>query len=226
MGETSPVTTVVVHGAGSTGAAAGALLGLGTDAVFVEDRSGDVEQVMTALDDTIARQPGCTHLVGISLGAHAVARWASSATTPVPRLVLVLPAWIGAPADTAQATAAAGRNVAAAGITTILTQLAHDGERPDVVQLLQLSWPEYSDDELSRCLARASSGRGPTPAELAAIAAPVSLVGWQGDAFHPESAIHAWARHLRRPAVVMAARPEIRLLRQALATAPGGTGAS
>ena len=224
MGETSPVTTVVVHGAGSTGAAAGALLGLGSDADYVEDRSGDVEQVMASLDDTIARQPGCTHLVGISLGAHAVARWASSATKPVPRLVLVLPAWLGAPAATAQATAAAGRSVAVDGITAILEQLAHEGSHPDVVRLLQLSWPEYSDDELSRCLARASSGSGPTPADLAAIAAPMTVVGWRGDAFHPESAVHAWARHLRRPAVVMAARPEIRLLRQALATAPGGLG--
>jgi pimeloyl-ACP methyl ester carboxylesterase len=224
MGETSPVTTVVVHGAGSTGAAASALLGLGSDAVFVEDRSGDVEQVMTALDETLARQPGCTHLVGISLGAHAVARWAGSTTKPVPRLFLVLPAWIGVPAATAQATAAAGRNVAAVGITAVLGQLAHDGSHPDVTRLLQLSWPEYSDDELAHCLARASSGHGPTPAELAAIAAPVSVVGWRGDAFHPESAVHAWARHLRRPAVVMAARPEVRLLRQALATARRGGG--
>ncbi len=226
MGETSPVTTVVVHGAGSTGAAAEMLLGLDSDAVFVEDRSGDVEQVMASLDDTMTRQPGCTHLVGISLGAHAVARWASRTTKPTPRLVLVLPAWIGAPAATAQVTAAAGRSVAAEGITAILGRLARDGSHPDVVRLLQLSWPEYSDDDLSRCLARASSGRGPAPAELAAISAPMTVVGWRGDAFHPESAVHAWARHLRRPAVVMAARPEIRLLRQALATAPGRGGGS
>lgn len=227
MGKTAVVTTVVVHGAGSTGAAAVALLGsslLGADedTVLIEDRTGDVEQVIAALDDTMARQPHCTSIVGVSLGAHAVARWASGAGGSVPTLVCVLPAWIGEPSQSAQVTAAAGRGIAAAGIDASLQALAHEGSHPDIVDLLRISWPVYSDESLAASLARASRGRGPTESELAAIRGPVAVVGWGQDAFHPDAVAREWARHLPRSVIALAARPEIRLLQRALATATGG----
>jgi hypothetical protein len=43
-------------------------------------------------------------------------------------------------------------------------------------------------------------------------------VGWHGDALHPAAVANEWAQHLRWPTIAMAARPEIRLIRQALAT--------
>jgi len=212
------VTTVIVHGAGSTGGAAAALLGAGADAVLIEDRSGDIDAVIASLETTLAGHPECNVLVGISLGAHAVARWASTARRPLPRLVCVLPAWTGPPGPTAGATAIAAQQIATDGATAVLDRLTAEGRYPDVVQLLRVAWRDYSDDALSAGLTRASTGRGPTPAELASIPVPVALVGWRGDALHPAAVANEWARYLRWPTIAMAARPEIRLIRQALAT--------
>jgi len=212
------VTTVIVHGAGSTGGAAATLLGAGADAVLIEDRSGDVDAVIASLEATLAGHPDCSALVGISLGAHAVARWASTARRPLPRLVCVLPAWTGPPGPTAGATALAAQQIAADGATAVLDRLTAEGRYPDVVQLLRVAWRDYSDDALSAGLTRASTGRGPTPAELASISVPVAIVGWRGDALHPAAVTHEWAQYLRWPTIALAARPEIRLIRQALAT--------
>ena len=221
MGKTAFVTTLLVHGAGSTGAAAAELLGLGSGTVLVEDRTGDVEQVIPALEAALARHPDCTALVGVSLGAHAVARWAGVTSLPLPRIACVLPAWTGDPTSAADATAWAARDVARDGSATILEDLERESPHSDVVGLLRLAWPAYSDEELARSLTCASRGRGPHPEELAAIPVPVAVIGWRGDAFHPECVAREWARHLRRPTLALAARPETRLLQRALSTAPG-----
>lgn len=221
MGKTALVTTLLVHGAGSTGPAAAELLGLGSVTAMIEDRSGDVEQVIPAIEAAVVRHPDCTALVGISLGAHAVVRWAASTLLPLPRLACILPAWTDTPGLAGAATAMAARDVARAGSAAILEALERESPHSDVVRLLQLAWPVYSDEELARSLTCASQGRGPQPEDLAAIPAPVAVIGWRGDVFHPESVARDWARHLRRPTLALAARPEMRLLQQALSTAPG-----
>jgi pimeloyl-ACP methyl ester carboxylesterase len=212
------VTTVVVHGAGSSGQAAARLLGCGPGALLVEDRSGDVEAIIDLIDATVAARSDVTDLMGISLGAHAIARWASRAQRPVPRVWCVLPAWTGDAGATAQVTAAAARAVADDGIATLLQRMHRDALYPDVVSLVQQAWDDYADDELARALDRASAGRGPTAEELAAIPVPVTVIGWAGDAFHPEDVVRTWGRHLRQPTLAIAARPETRLIRQALRT--------
>lgn len=212
------MTTVIVHGAGSNGAAAARLLGAGTGAVLVEDRSGEIECVIDVLRSTLAELDDCTRIIGVSLGAHAVARWASAERIPVPPLVCVLPAWTGNPGPTAEITAASARAVSEVGITTLLERLATEERHPDVVGLLECAWADYSDAELALCLERASTGRAPTTEELAAIPGHVTVIGWCGDAFHPDDVARTWARHLRRSTIAIAARPEIRLMRAALAT--------
>lgn len=218
MGQTATVTAVIVHGAGSTGAAARVLLGAPRSSVCVEDRTGDIERVIAALDDALLAHPNCTALVGVSLGAHAVARWAATTSRAIPRICLVLPAWMGAPGASSTATMGAAQAIAAEGIPTTLRRLREDGAHPDVVDLLALAWGEYSDDELARCLLAASTGRGPTSDELARLVRPVAVVGWSKDAFHPESVARDWSSHLPLPSLAVGARPEIRLLRQALAS--------
>lgn len=221
MGKTAVVTTLVVHGAGSTGAVAAELLGLDSDVVLIEDRTGDVEQVILQIEAAWARHPDCTALVGVSLGAHAVARWAASTARPLPRIACVLPAWTGSPTAAADATAGAAHDVAREGSAAILARLQRESPHSDVVRLLQLAWPTYADEQLARSLTCASQGRGPHPEELAAISAPVVVIGWRGDAFHPDCVAHEWARHLRRPTLALAARPDVQLLQRALSTAPG-----
>lgn len=212
------MTTVIVHGAGSTGAAAARLLGARTDAVLLEDRSGEIEGVIDLLHSTLSQRDDCTEVVGISLGAHAVARWASSAPPPLPRLVCVLPAWTGNPGTTAEFTAASAIDIAEVGAAALLRRLASEQRYPDIVDLLDSAWSDYSDTQLALCLQRASRGCAPTAEELASIPGDVTVVGWSGDAFHPDGIAREWARHLRRSTIAIAARPEIRLMRQALAT--------
>lgn len=229
MGEDAHVTIVIAHGAGSTGRAAEALLGpLGpagdrSDLHLVEDRTGDIANVVEALERAMAAPPVSITVIGISLGAHAVARWAARASSAnpdgrLPRLICVLPAWSGTPGPAAAATSATAAAVRAEGIPSLLARLDEDGTNPDVVRLLGIAWADYSDDSLSRCLMNASAGLGPSRQELASIRAPVSVVGWMGDHFHPAGVSRDWARHLRRPTVAIAARPDIGLLRRALAT--------
>lgn len=229
MGQDAPVTIVIAHGAGSTGRAASALLGPLTpagdasDVCLVEDRTGDVAHVVQALEEAVRSAPVCSTVIGISLGAHAVVKWAARAslTHPdqrLPRLVCVLPAWAGSPGVAAAGTSAAAGTIRAEGIGPLLDRLSVAGRYPDVVGLLRLAWADYSDESLSRCLEAASAGAGPTREELASIRAPVNVVSWMGDDFHPAEVGREWAGHLGRSTLAVAARPEIRLIRRALAT--------
>ena len=186
--------------------------------MLIEDRSGDIECVIDLLRSTLEERDDCTEVVGVSLGAHALARWASTARPPLPGLVCVLPAWTGDAGGTAQITAASARAVDEVGIPALLERLSSEERYPDVVGLLESAWAEYGDAELNRCLVRASTGRAPTAEELAEIPGAVTIVGWSGDAFHPEGVAREWSRHLRQSTIAIAARPEIRLMRQALAT--------
>jgi hypothetical protein len=225
VGQTAYVSIVIAHGAGSSGTAAARLLGAtawgdsGEDLVLIEDRTGDVERVIRAIDAAVAQGAECTHLIGVSLGAHAVARWASgSAPGRLPRLTCVLPAWTGAPGPAAAATASASAEIADQGIESVTRRLTSQAEHPDIVRLLRTAWSDYSDAGLADCLATASTGRAPTPDELARIGAPIDLVGWHADAFHPVDVIHEWMRHLPRARAAIAAGPTIGLLQRALAT--------
>lgn len=219
MGKTAHVTCVLVHGAGSTGAAAAALVGAPADAVLVEDRTGDVAEIVSSIEEVVGARDDCTSLIGVSLGAHAVALWASGTALPLPRITCVLPAWCGAPGGAAMATAASAREVEDHGIAGALERLTALDELGDILALLRMSWADYDDASLVRSLLQASGGDAPSALQLASIAAPVAVVGWYGDAFHPAAAAWQWAAHLREPVVAMGARPEARLLRQALVTA-------
>jgi len=125
MGHTPIVAIVILHGAGSTGAAALHLLGLAeqpdrggladppglhnvaavdvvavdgvaVDVITVEDRSGDLDAIVQHLDSVVTSIGDCTEIIGISLGAHALITWASG-RKDCPPLTCVLPAWIGDP---------------------------------------------------------------------------------------------------------------------------------
>ena len=134
------------------------------------------------------------------------------------RLTLVLPAWTGAPTSAAQATAASSEDIGRRGISGTLSLLEAQHPGNDVVHLLRRSWPSYDDEQLRMCLLRASRGRGPTPAELERITAPVRIVGWHCDAFHPHATGIAWSRYTRAARIATAARPRIDLLQQSLAS--------
>ena len=221
------MATVIVHGAGSTTSAADALLGWepGPDVMPVEDRSGNVRRVVDLIDGSVGNDPSDVVMVGVSLGAHAIARWAAerarSGRLPARALICVLPAWVGAPGDAAAATAASAREIAANGIDRTLRALEARGGASDVLALLRLAWADYSDDGLATALHTASQGEAPHIDDLRAIREPLAVVGWHRDPLHPADVARVWATAAPRAVCAVAARPDARLLRAALRTAWG-----
>lgn len=206
---------VIAHGAGSSGRAARRLLGLeGTPSVVtVEDRSGDVDRVAGLIDDTVGRIVDCTTVIGVSLGAHALIRWAAAGPRGVD-LVCVLPAWTGDPGSASVPTAIAATQISSRGMDEVLRRSTDHS--PDIAALLALAWADYTPDRLAECLTAASVSPGPTPAHLMAVSDPVSIVGWYGDDFHPVQTAVSWSRLLPQARIAMAARPQTALLRRAL----------
>jgi hypothetical protein len=194
---------IALHGAGSSASFARAAFtpdDLGVDSVVALDHRGGVEALVRRLGVAVGDVRGADDVVsivaGVSLGAHATAIWAATTNAPPDGLLLVMPAWTGAPSAVASATAAAADEVAAFGSEDILRRIAH--ERPDdwVVAALAHSWPGYGDAELSAALRAAGRSRGPTPDELGAIGCACGVVGLADDPLHPEDVAAAWARHL------------------------------
>lgn len=207
---------IVCHGAGSSGAAARLLIPpevLGASSVaYPEDRSGDVEEVIgvidawdRALDDDAERV-----VAGISLGAHAAARWAARrrrsdsgrtgprAGQPDPplSLMLALPAWTGPPGPAAAATRASADQVRRRGISAVLAEMtATDlGDRATIVDLLSMAWSEYDAESLAAALDRAAASHGPTQNDLAALRCRAAVAWWEDDPFHPQEVGLTWSR--------------------------------
>ncbi|MGI9196729.1 MAG: hypothetical protein ACR2KE_04630 [Candidatus Nanopelagicales bacterium] len=194
------MAVIVVHGAGSAGVAARSLLegwlAQESDVVLLEDRSGDVERVIAALDrhvDSLHRRP--LTVAGVSMGAHAVARWAARRPSAAAALVLALPAWRGAPSVVAAATRASAEQVSALGAPAALdhARASAPADAAFAMSLLALGWDAYEPGTLAPALHAAALGHGPTDADLRRVPTPCVVAGWTGDALHPESEARAWA---------------------------------
>lgn len=198
-----PRHAIVCHGAGSSGAAARLLVPpevLGAvEVAYPDDRTGDVDEVIGVIDawDRALDHDAERVVVGISLGAHAAARWASRRRIdPSLSLVLALPAWSGRPGPAAAATRASAEQVRRRGIAAVLADLAATdlGDRAPILDLLSLSWSEYDADGLADALDRAATGHGPTESELGALQCRAAIAWWDGDPFHPSEVGLAWSR--------------------------------
>lgn len=205
----APARTVAVltHGAGSTGefvrrALPAAALGV-DDVVALDDRTGRVDEVMDLIDaaarSALARGDRVV-VGGVSLGAHAAARWAveRAPADGVDRLVLALPAWTGPPDHVAAATAAAADEIEAVGSREVLRRLAGDPAHAGdwVVAELARAWPVYGDAVLVRALRNAGSSHGPTVAVLRRITMRATVVALADDPLHPATVAREWSRAL------------------------------
>lgn len=188
-----------MHGAGSSpgvavtafgGAAATSFWLAGHGPAAVADDGGATDR--SALDSAVrAVRPDV--VAGISYGAHQVARWAAAGLPGYVRgLALVLPAWTGAPGDTAAATAAQAEAFAAVGVGAELARIvaAYPGW---VADALAASWPAHNRERIVAALRAVAASRGPTEPELAALRVPVSVVALAGDPLHPEGVARRWA---------------------------------
>lgn len=152
-----------------------------------------------SVDDVVARIAAAAedeHVVlaaGVSLGAHAVALWAARGGR-AGSLLLAMPAWSGPPAEVAALTAATADAVARRGADAVLAEVRATAAPEDwVVEELAAGWAAYDDDALAAALRAAAASPGPTPDELATIAAPTAVVALADDPLHPEALATAWA---------------------------------
>jgi pimeloyl-ACP methyl ester carboxylesterase len=200
---------VVAHGCGSSAdfvrrtfgrACAAAQL----DLVTWDDRSGDVEVVAAELG-RLAEATGAGVVGGVSLGAHAAAAWAAG--RDLDGVLLVLPAWTGAPGVTAAMSAAAADEVERAGRDAVLARLATDGGW--VGRELARAWRRYDEADLVAALRAGARSAAPVRATLSRVRAPAGVVALAGDEVHPEDVARAWQLALpaARLAVVPAGEP-------------------
>lgn len=218
------MTVLLVHGAGSSSDAAVAIVGpllAGRHIVTIDDRSGEIDDIVSAIEQAADSADDVTHVVGISLGAHAVALWASRRSVSSIVLVLLLPAWLGPPDATSQLTAAAAEEIRRQGIAATLTRISAESELPDVAALLEQAWSHYSDAQLAVALERASHQRAPADIDLERLVAPACVIGWEGDHLHPACMARRWGTLIPHARVAVAARPSVALLRAAVAAATG-----
>jgi hypothetical protein len=165
------------------------------------DATGDVEATVRRLTAAVAAHTAAGDQVvrcaGISLGAHATALWAARTAAPTD-LVLVMPAWTGAPDAVAAATLASAADVAAHGSRAVLDRLRQDPALAHdwVLEELERGWSTYDDAALVSALTAAGSSRAPTADELAVVRGRAAVVALADDPLHPEDVARAWAAAL------------------------------
>ena len=160
-----------------------------------------VRAAFRSLDAAAAEYGRRLRLVGgVSLGAHTAARWvgAPAGRVELDGVLLVLPAWTGAPGAVAAATAASADLVKRLGTDGALA--AAGTAVGWVAAELAAAWPAYGD-ALAASLRAAAAAPGPTPAELAALSVPAGLVAFPDDPLHPAAVAHDWAAAIPRAAV-------------------------
>jgi pimeloyl-ACP methyl ester carboxylesterase len=219
-----PAVALLVHGAGSSPDCARRLLdGLARPPVEVRavDARGHVEQVVRRIGVAYDDAGGDVAVVaGISLGAHAVAMWASG--RPVcPDLVLAMPAWTGSPDGVAAMTAATARDIEVHGRTAVLERLRADPltSHDWVLDELACAWSDYDDESLATALTQAARSPGPDVAALRRIAARTAVVALADDPLHPETVAAQWADAVPGSALEVVRRDAPREHRSALGLA-------
>lgn len=132
-------------------------------------------------------------VIGVSVGAHAVAWWAQASPRPRTRLVLALPAWTGEPDDVAAVTAATAKRIAAHGVRAELAALERDFPGDWVAEELVRAWGALPRDLLVSTLQQTAASPAPTGPQLRRIKAETLVVGLHDDPLHPWTVAQQWA---------------------------------
>jgi pimeloyl-ACP methyl ester carboxylesterase len=213
---------VLLHGAGSCPETAVRLLGGAVPSgaqVRAPAWQGSVHDALTALEQALGSDEAVL-VGGVSLGAHAAALAAARSGSRSP-LLLVMPAWTGAPGPVALATAAAADDVERRGSAGVLAALAQDPAMADdwVLDELARGWARYDDQSLVLSLRAAASSPAPSRDELRRICAPTAVVALDDDPLHPLDVAQEWADAVPGARLTVVGRHEPHLDRGALGKA-------
>lgn len=191
-------TAVLLPGSASTGEfvhrAFSAVL---SDASIASWESGSGDAAVTAdlLGQWVDSLDHAERLVviGVSIGAHAAALWASTNRRPHTRLLLALPAWTGPPDDVAAVTALAAQRIEQHGLPAELQLLKTRFPGDWVTNELVRAWGSTDQATLVSTLRATAASAAPTLAQLRAIAMPTLVLGLHDDPMHPWSVALQWA---------------------------------
>ncbi|MCH9816943.1 MAG: hypothetical protein K0U64_10935 [Actinomycetia bacterium] len=204
-----PPIAVLAHGAGSSSefldsAFPPQRLGV-ADCITLDDRSGEIKQIVGKLRQEVVHTDAPVLLGGVSLGAHAAALLLTDPPQNVVGGLLILPAWTGTNQPVADLTAIAAGAVQSLGQQGVLAELpASDW----VTEQLRLAWADRTDAALASELATAAQQPGPSLAQLRTISVPVGLVTLEQDPLHPASVAELWAREIPAASVCRLQRDE------------------
>jgi pimeloyl-ACP methyl ester carboxylesterase len=211
-------TALLVPGSASTGdfvaRAFAPLLTDVTDLITVADRTGRAAAISGALEraaaDVRSRGEQLAAVIGVSIGAHAAALWASGHPKPTDPglLVLAMPAWTGPPGPTAAFTMAAVERIASRGIAAELADLQRDFGGDWVVTELVAAWSSADESDLLASLSGTATSPAPTLAELAAIRAPTVVLALADDPMHPVEVARTWSTAIPGAALAQVGRFE------------------
>lgn len=157
-------------------------------------RGGDAGEIADQLQRFIATRTGeSLTVVGVSIGAHAAALWASAHQRDRTRLLLALPAWTGPASQVAGMTALAAQRIEERGLASELESLAEQFPGDWVTEELLRAWGSADPTTLVATLRATAASAAPTQRELNRISMPTLVLGLHGDPLHPWQVAREWA---------------------------------
>jgi pimeloyl-ACP methyl ester carboxylesterase len=232
-GEAGAPAAVVLPGSGSTAefvarAFAGPLAAAGHALVTADpprprpDVPDPADVWGLALDALAEREPPAL-VGGVSLGAHAAARWATGRPGATGGLLLVMPAWTGPPDAVAAVSGTTADEIDRLGVEALLARLralaTEPAEAAWVVDELHTAWRSRGGAALAAELHGVAASPGPDLGELRRITAPCGVVALALDPLHPEAVADAWAAALPEAGLVTVDHPAVATDRATLGSA-------